>query len=112
MKGLNIVNNDIVLKNGDFKMLEDDILVSVERLLTTNLTEFFLDLTMGMEYDIVQQKRYVVDEIRAAVMECVLQDERIATVKDIEVSVKGRKANITFNFIDKKDEVFASEVIL
>lgn len=48
MKGLQIQDNDIILTNSDFN-LEPDILTAVERLLTMNRGEFFLNLNMGLE---------------------------------------------------------------
>lgn len=57
MKGLQIHNSDIILEQGDFKLIPD-ILTAVERLLTTNKSEFMLNLNMGLDYDIIRRKRY------------------------------------------------------
>lgn len=111
MRGLQIVNDDIVLVNGDFQMLEDDVLVAVERLLTTNLTEFFLDLDMGLEYDVIQRKNYNADEIKQAISDCVMQEERVKSVSDINIEVVGRKAPISFKFATEK-ETMESEVVI
>lgn len=111
MKGLNIINDDIVLKNGDFVILEDDTLVAVERSLTTNLTEFFLNKNMGLEYDVIKKKGYKIDEIKQAISDCVMQDDRVLSVDDITVEVKGRQAYINFKFTTEK-ETLESGVVL
>lgn len=111
MRGLSIVNNDIVIENSDFVMLEDDILVSIERLFTTNLSEFFLNLEMGLDYSIIKKKGYKIDEIKQAITDCILQDERVLSVNDISINVVDRIAYIKFQFATENGAL-ESEVIL
>lgn len=109
MKGLHIQNNDLILTDGDF-ILRPDILTAVERLLTTNKSEFFLNLSMGLEYDVIRKKQYSIDEIKTAITECVLQEQRVKDVSDITVEVDGREVYIKFKFTADNGEDYQTEV--
>lgn len=111
MRGLQVIDNDLIIKNGDFIILADDILVAVQRLLTTNLGEFFLDLDMGLDYSTIKKKGYSIDEIKQAISDCVMQDDRVLSVDDIDIQVKDRKAYISFKFATE-NETLESEVVV
>ena len=111
MRGLNVVNGDLVLVNGDFQMLEDDLLVSVERRVTTRLEEFFLDINMGLDHTKILIKKYRIDDVKQAIEDTVLQEERVDGVYDIEVSVDERVMTANFKFRSGEDE-YESEVVI
>ena len=112
MRGVNIVNNDLVYKDNDFEILDDDITVAVERTLTTNLGEFFLNLNMGLDYDVIRRKQYNIDSIKTAIRNCVLQESRVSDVCDINVEVDGRSVYIKFKFSADNGEEYQSEVTI
>ncbi len=111
MKGLQIHNSDIILEQGDFKLIPD-ILTAIERLLTTNKTEFMLNLNMGLDYDIIRRKQYNIDSIKTAIRDCVLQEPRVSDVYDIQVEVDGRSVYIKFKFSADNGEEYQSEVTI
>lgn len=111
MRGLNVINGDLVISDGDLVWLEDDILVSVNRRLTTRLSEFFLDVNMGLDHDDIFIKRYSEDRIKQEVSDCVMQEERVNEVYDIKVDVNGRHIEINFRFSTERGE-FESEVMM
>ncbi len=111
MKGLIIQQGDIILQDGDFN-LREDILTAVERLLTTNKSEFMLNLNMGLDYDIIRKKQYNIDEIKTAITECVIQEPRVTDVYDIQVDVEGREVYIRFKFRATNGDDYQSEITL
>lgn len=111
MRGLNIVNDDLVITNNSFEWVEDDILISVNRRLTTRLNEFFLDINMGLDHDEIFIKKYSKDRIRQAVNDCVMQEERVSNIYDIKIDVKDRHVKVDFKFSTDQGE-FESEVVI
>lgn len=98
MQGLNIINDDIVLKDNDFEMLDNDLLVAVERLATTNKGEYFLDLNMGLQYADLTAKQFNLATIKNTISECVMQDIRITEVYDITAVANGRELQVKFKY--------------
>jgi hypothetical protein len=99
MKVLDLSNDDLVIENGDFKFVqyEKEIAQSLERRLTTRLTEFFLEPEIGIDYNILYQKNPDLDDIRDAIGDCLSQDERVLSVDMVEFDLKkDRSALIRF----------------
>ena len=99
MKTLKILNDDLVIESGDFVFLEDDneLLQSLERRLTTKFAEFFLEPSMGLDYESIHVKNPSDDEIRTAIGDCLSQDERIISVDEVNVTLNtDRTATINF----------------
>lgn len=112
MKTFKIVNDDLVIVSGNLQMVEgkDEIVQSVERTITTRLGEFFLDTSHGFDYETVQKKRYSEDEIKDAVREAVLQEDRITTVDTVDVVVDRTSRIVTIRFTATGEETIEGEV--
>lgn len=84
-------NGDLIIKNGDLVMIEgqEELRQSVERILTTNINEWFLDTEFGLDYSELQGKGKREDGIKLALSEAIYQDPRIKTVdiKNIEIDI-------------------------
>ena len=106
MRGVNIVEGDLVYKDNDFEILDDDITVAVERTLTTNLGEFFLDLNFGGLYEIFTDKTSTAEDIKREVRKCIYQVDRVKDITDmtIDADYNNRTVNIKFKFITYNDE--------
>lgn len=73
--------NNIVIIDGD-----DEIIQCVERVLTTNLGEWFLDLDEGLEKSaILGVKRFNPSHAKEVIVTAILQEPRIARVESVEL---------------------------
>jgi hypothetical protein len=114
MKTLKLVNDDLVIENGDFVYVDgiDEIAQGIERRITTRLTEFFLDINLGMDYEPLQTKAPDNEAIRDAIGQAITADSRIVTVESISIDLKpDRTANITFKATTTLGEI-AGEVAI
>jgi len=71
---------------------------SVERVLTTNLGDFFLNKNMGFERSLVTQKQLNNNAIRLGVIEAITQDERIKGIRSLEINLDRQNLNVAINF--------------
>ncbi|AVM69059.1 hypothetical protein C3V36_07285 [Lachnospiraceae bacterium oral taxon 500] len=105
MKDLQVKGNDLVLENGDFKIIsgEDEILQSLERILTTRKGEWFLNEEIGLDYSELEKKEVDQELLRLSVIEAVLQEERVQEVLDliIEWDRAKRALKLSFNLVLK-----------
>jgi len=85
MKSLKIENGDLVIEKGDFVILEgkEEVEQCIERTLTTNEGEWFLNLLHGLDYEVMFAKPFDEERARLAVIEAIHQDPRIETVEDV-----------------------------
>ncbi|HBK84446.1 MAG TPA: DUF2634 domain-containing protein [Firmicutes bacterium] len=117
MKTLKIVNNDLVFDSQyNLAMVEghDEEVQSVERLLTTNTGEWFLNIEHGLDYSRIQGKGVTDEQIRLAVMQALAQEDRIAEVQSIEIqrSEKNRTATIDFRCMMQSGEILQEQEVL
>lgn len=114
MISFKILNDDIVIDgNGNIELIDgiDEVLQCVDRALTTNLGEFFLSPTHGLDYAIIKRKGYSIDDIKSAVISCILQEERISSVDSVNVEVDDRDRTVDIRFTATIDnEQVAGEV--
>lgn len=70
---------DLIIENGDLVMIDGDeeITQSMERRLSTNKNEWFLDLDFGLDYEAIRGKGVTRDRVELAITEAIYQDERI-----------------------------------
>ncbi len=95
MKTLKIENGDLAFDSQRNLVIvegRDEEVQAVERLLTTNTGEWFLNIEHGLDYSKIQGKNVSDEQIRLAAMQALAQEERIAEVQriDIERSHKDR----------------------
>ena len=117
MKTFKIENNDLVFdKSMNLEMVEDEeeIRQSIERTLSTNLSEYFLNIDMGLEYNQIRGKGIKRDDIESAIRDAIFQDERIEEVDFIEITTnnKSRSLLVKFNAIAKGKNIDGIEVIV
>lgn len=117
MKTLTIENGDLLFDSQrNLLMVEgrDEEVQSVERLLTTNTGEWFLNIEHGLEYARIQGKAVSDDQIHLAVMQALAQEERIQEVESIELrrSDKDRTVAISFRCRMVSGEVLKGEEVL
>lgn len=79
---------DLDIIDGNLSLIEglDEVRQSVERTLTTNTGEWFLDMLFGLNYAAIQGKGKDPESIRLAITEAILQDVRIAEA-DISIEL-------------------------
>ncbi len=90
MKAFKVSNNgDLIIENGDLVIVDkhEEIRQSIERILTTNVGEWFLDMEFGLDYQAIQGKGKTKESIKLAITEAIYQEPRVKTVdiKDIEI---------------------------
>ena len=116
MKTFKLVNGDLIFDaQNNLVMIdgEDEIAQSIERVLTTNKGEWFLNLEHGLDYQEIQGKGRDIEGIKLAITEAILQEERVSEVKRIDLSLdKDRhlKINVTAR-LQEGDNLQISEVI-
>lgn len=102
-------SNNIKMVDGD-----DELIQSIKLIISTNVGEWFLNPEHGFDRSILQSKK--VDESQAtdALYAAVLQDERVATVDNIEFDFDrvNRKLDIKFTFTKKDGETVEGGVIV
>lgn len=116
MKTFKIINGDLVFDGqNNLVMVEgkEEIAQSIERILTTNIGEWFLNLKHGLDYQEIQGKGRDIEGIKLAITEAILQEERVSEVERIDLSLdKDRhlKINVTVR-LQEGDTLEISEVI-
>lgn len=117
MRTFRIVSGDIVFdKQWNLKMVEgrEEEIQSIERLLTTNTGEWFLNIEHGLDYSKIQGKNVSDEQIRLALMQALAQEERIEEVESIgiERNQKTRTVKINFQCRMKSGEVLQGKEVL
>lgn len=84
----------------------EELAQSLERILTTNIEEWFLDMDFGLDYPGIWGKGKTPEVIRRKLTEALLKDERVDVVdiKGITVDVN-RRLVVDGEVIDKEGEV-------
>lgn len=117
MKTFKIENNDLVFDgHGNLILVEgrEEEIQSVERLLTTNTGEWFLNIEHGLAYSKIQGKNISDEQIKLAIMQALLQEERIAEVEHVEITRndKNRTVKIDFRCRMRTGETLEGEEVL
>lgn len=117
LKTFKIENGDLVFDSQrNLVMVEgrDEEVQSIERLLTTNTGEWFLNIEHGLEYARIQGKAVSDEQIRLAVMQALAQEGRIQEVESIEIrrNDKDRTVAIDFRCRMVSGEVLQGEEVL
>lgn len=101
MKTFKIIDGDIAFdSNGTIVMTDgaDEEAQALERCFTTNVSEWFLNATHGLEYNRVRGKNISDGSIRAAVIKAAVQDARVKEVIGIDIEREKAKRNIIIRF--------------
>lgn len=111
MKTFKIVNGDLVIDGqNNIAMVSDvdEVAQSIERVLTTNVNEWFLNTFHGLDYDSIQGKNKDIDGIKLAITEAIHQEDRVDEVEFIDVNIDNSTRNLRVNF---KVKLINGEVI-
>lgn len=90
MKTFKIQNGDLVFDGqNNLAMVEgrEEEGQAIERALTTNKGEWFLNLDHGLEYAEIQGKGRDKEGIRLAVTEAIHQDDRVEDIEGIDIDI-------------------------
>lgn len=117
MKTFKIENGDLVFDNlGNFEIVEgiDEIAQSIERILTTNIGEWFLNIDFGLNYNEIKGKGIDKQGIELALRDAIFQDERVDEVEfeKINIDNKNRSLEVIFNIKTIDGEREEIEVII
>lgn len=106
--------NDLVIDGGEIKMVSgnEELAQCLNRELTTNQGEFFLNVDMGLNMAAFQVKGANQSRLANEIVETVLHEERIDRVQDIVIdsNTATREALIKFRAIPKTGEQIESVV--
>lgn len=116
MRTLKISNNDLIFnETGNLEMVEDidEKLQSIERILTTNTNEWFLNIFHGLNYNEIQGKGKDIESIRLAIIEAVYQDPRVTNIDYINIHIDTihRYLTVNFNFLMDGETIQGDEVV-
>lgn len=111
MKSFKVSNNgDLIIENGDLVIVDkhEEIRQSIERILTTNINEWFLDIDFGLDYSAMQGKGKAKERIKLTITEAIFQEPRIKQVdirdigidKNRHLKVYGKATDIEGNELD------------
>lgn len=117
MKTFKIENGDLVIdKSRNILMVEgkDELRQSIERILTTKLNEYFLNIELGLDYDAITGKGITKNDVEIAIRDAVFQEERVDDIDFINISFddRNRKLYIKFDIIIDNENIEGIEVIL
>lgn len=117
MKTFKIVNNDLVFDGqNNLVMVEgqDEEIQSIERILTTNTGEWFLNILHGLDYKEIQGKGKTKEGIKLALIEAIYQEPRVENIEFIEVKMNNqhRRLDVIFNILMKSGNYVSGEEVV
>lgn len=86
MISMKIKDDDIVLD----EMIEgkDEEQQCIERIVTTCVNEWFLNIGFGLDYRKIEGKNVTDEDIRVAITEAIIQEDRVQEIDDISIERK------------------------
>ena len=117
MKTFKVVNGDLVFDSTKNLVMIDGIeeqKQSIERILTTNINEWFLNVDHGLDYNAIQGKGKDEEGIKLAITEAVYQDTRIIDIdfRRIEIDRTSRRLIVELDATTNTGEVISSQEVL
>lgn len=101
METFKIIEDDISFdgqNNIEIVSGQDEEVQSIERALTTNIEEWFLNAEHGFDYSVIQRKAVDEEQIRLALIEVILQEDRVSEVEEITIDLNRQTRNMTIGF--------------
>lgn len=114
---INPETNDLEFDSlGELKTVEgkDELIQSLRLLIKTNLKEWFLDPSLGFNYETVFVKKFNEEQISEALIEVIQQEERIDRIETIKIEFdrSSRTLSVFFIAVSKEyGEIPISEVV-
>lgn len=95
MKTFKMLDDDLVFDDTNNLIMisgYDEVRQSIERILTTNKNEWFLNIDFGLDYSSIRGKGRTREEIELALREAIYQDSRITdvTFKQLDLDMATR----------------------
>lgn len=113
MRTLQVTNNDLVIFNGDFQMVEGDaeLAQSVRMNIEAARGEWFLDLNYGMDREPMETKPYNEEMVQLSIIEAATSDERIASVENLKMSPNfaTRRLAVSMQLVKETGEIIDLE---
>lgn len=113
MRTLEVYNRDLVIRNGDFNMIEgdDELAQSVRMNIEAAQGEWFLDLNYGMDREPFETKPFNEEAAQLALIEAATADERIASVENIVMTPDfvTRRLKVTMRLIKETGDTLDIE---
>ena len=104
MKTLLLQENDIQL---EFVEKEDELLQSLQRILSTRRGEFFLSPFLGLSYENFYEKQPDLAAVKLDIREAIFQESRIEEIIELNLDFNDTERKLTINFIVKTfDDIF------
>lgn len=101
MKTFKIVEGDLVLDGQNNLVMVDEIeeeAQSIERIITTNQGEWFLNILHGLDYNEIQGKGKDKESIILAITEAIHQDSRVEDIESMNVEIDRKNRNVKVDF--------------
>ena len=92
----------------------DEEAQSIERVLTTNIEEWFLNPQHGFNYSLIQTKRVDYEAVRLGLIQAITQEPRVEEVEEVNMELLRQKRKLLVNFRArmKSGNIVESEVII
>lgn len=100
MRGLRLVDGDLAFdSNRELSMIDglDEIAQSLFIIVQTRLGEFYLDENVGLDQSAILTKQFDEDVAHDAIVEALMEDDRVEEVTDIQFIQTGRTLSISFS---------------
>lgn len=101
MKTFKIVDGDLTFDGQNNLVVIEDVeeeAQSIERILTTNQGEWFLNTLHGLDYNELQGKGKTKEGIMLAITEAIYQDDRVEDIEYIDIKLDRENRNINVDF--------------
>lgn len=117
MKTFKMENNDYVLDDtNNLVMIDemDEVRQSVERICTTNIREWFLNMEYGLDYEAIEGKGKDRAIIELALRTAIFQDTRIIDIhfNKVELNRATRHLQVKLDAVTDKGVIEGIEVII
>ncbi len=117
MRTLKLQNDDLVFDGQNSLQLvegREEAAQSIERVLSTNIGEWFLNIEHGLDIDIIRNKLVEDDRKRLEIIRALSQDPRFEELKEFNMSFdrKERKLQLSFIALMKSGETIEVEEVL
>lgn len=117
MKTFKIANDDLMFDGqNNLVMVEgsEEEAQSIERTLTTNNGEWFLNILHGLNYAEIQGKGKTKEDIKLSLIEAIYQEPRVEDIEFIDVRINNqyRTLEVKFNVLMKSGNYVSVEEVV
>ena len=104
-------DGDVVIESNEISIVTGNELLrqKVERVLGTNLGEWFLDWEEGISFQNIHGKGVTEETMRYEVERGISQADESLTISDFNFTLEGRTAKVTFTAVTAEGEEIGGE---